>query len=69
MGMGQEQEESQTLAAESDRADARARVKPRVDELLRRWQGGALDDESRQKLKAKDRMEGDRRHQRMVSTV
>jgi len=45
------------LAAEWDRADARAQVTHRVDKLLRRWQRGALDDESRQKLKAKDRME------------
>ena len=47
----------QLLAAESDRADARAQVKHRVDKLLRRWQRGALDDESPQKLKGKDRME------------
>jgi len=31
------------LAAEWDRADARAQVKHRVDEVLRRWQRGARD--------------------------
>lgn len=31
------------LAAEWDRADARAQVKQRVDELLRRWQRGVQD--------------------------
>lgn len=45
------------LAAESDRADARAQVKHRVDELMRRWQGGGQDDEGYQDLNAKDRME------------
>jgi len=45
------------LAAGWDRADARAQVKYQVDELLRRWQHGAQDDKSHQKLEARDRME------------
>ncbi|MGH9968847.1 MAG: DUF2293 domain-containing protein [Pyrinomonadaceae bacterium] len=49
------------LAAEWDRTDARAEVKNRVDELLRRWQSGAPDDESPQELKEKGLNGSDRR--------